>query len=86
MAATVGYCMIMSHCTTNACIMNGVDTMEEAERSPRHFCPLCQSKLITVVPRDPAARCLALAQATRALGLVDDAVELEADAARLNAA
>jgi predicted Zn-dependent protease len=44
----MGHNLLMQHCTTNQCIMNGHNTMEEAMAGPADFCPQCLSKLMLV--------------------------------------
>jgi predicted Zn-dependent protease len=78
-----GHCLKLQHCTLNRCLMNGHNSMDEAERSPCDFCPQCLAKIVTLTGVVPAHRFRALAQATAAMGGVEDAAQLGAYAALL---
>jgi len=42
----MGHNLVLEHCKTYECMMNGRNTIEEAEQDPPDFCPRCLSKLI----------------------------------------
>lgn len=76
-AHEAGHVLGLSHCIFYACLMNGSNTLEEADRRPVRLCPLCEDKARRVVPFDPAARLRRLAAFYQAVGLA-----AEADACR----
>ena len=39
-----GHVMSMRHCTAFRCIMNGTNSLEEADKHPLHLCPVCRRK------------------------------------------
>ena len=77
------------HCTVNECIMNGHNSMGEAEKAPADFCPQCLSKIKQVrrpTKLDLDARYRTLAEVSRRRGLEKDAAFLETMNSLLTAA
>lgn len=51
-----GHMFGISHCVFYRCSMNGSNTLEETDRAPVHFCPLCQRKLMWNIGYEPLKR------------------------------
>jgi len=51
-----GHMFGVSHCVFFRCSMNGSNTLEETDRAPAHFCPLCQRKLMWNIGYNPLKR------------------------------
>lgn len=51
-----GHMFGISHCVFYRCSMNGSNTLEETDRAPVHFCPLCQRKLMWNIGYNPLKR------------------------------
>jgi archaemetzincin len=51
-----GHMFGISHCVFYKCSMNGSNTLEETDRAPVHFCPLCHRKLLWNIGFDPQKR------------------------------
>jgi archaemetzincin len=62
MVHELGHMFGMQHCIHYACVMNGVNHLEEADSRPQHLCPVCLRKLQWLVGFDPMARYAALEQ------------------------
>ncbi len=39
-----GHVLSMRHCTEFRCLMNGTNSLEDADRHPQHLCPVCARK------------------------------------------
>lgn len=52
----IGHMLGINHCTAFACLMNGANNNEEADRQPMHFCSECSAKLIWYLDLDFAKR------------------------------
>ena len=78
-----GHIFSLEHCTAYACVMNGVNNLEESDRTPLHLCPECLAKIAWATLVEPAARCRALAELTEADGLADEAAFYRRSAAAL---
>ena len=39
-----GHVLSMRHCTEYRCLMNGTNSLEDADRHPQHLCPVCARK------------------------------------------
>jgi archaemetzincin len=48
-----GHILTMQHCTSFACLMNGVNHLEEADSSPLTLCPVCLRKLLWNLQAEP---------------------------------
>jgi archaemetzincin len=62
----------LTHCTYWRCVVAGSNSLDEADRSPLHACPVCLRKLYSAIKFDPAAREDALAAVFGALGIDDE--------------
>jgi len=69
----LGHAFGISHCTYFACVMNGSNHLEEADRAPMHLCPVDLRKLQTSTGFEPRPRYEALASFYREIGLDDQA-------------
>ena len=70
----VGHMFSLAHCAYYRCIMNGSNSLEESDRLPLWFCPVCASKLVWNRGIDPRERYLGLERFFR-----DQGFEFEAD-------
>lgn len=61
LAHELGHLFGLEHCIYYRCVMNGANSLYEADRAPLHECPICLRKLQLVVGFDPRARYRALA-------------------------
>jgi archaemetzincin len=52
-AHEVGHMFGMAHCKAHPCDMNGVNSLDEADRSPLDPCPECLAKIVWLTGRDP---------------------------------
>ena len=68
----------LHHCQEYQCVVNGSNSLEEADRQPLHLCPLCLKKLHWNLRFDPAARYRALARFYRKHDLEAEAAFVEA--------
>lgn len=68
----------MAHCTAWACVMNGVNHREEADRAPMTLCPEDLVKLAWNTGCEPKGRLARLAALTERLGLPARAAEYRA--------
>ncbi len=73
LAHEIGHMFGLEHCTYFQCVMNGINSMEEADRSPLHLCPVCLRKLQLNTRFDLVKRYKALARELRQHGLRDEA-------------
>lgn len=46
----VGHMFGISHCVHHLCVMNGINSLRELDRSPMHLCRVCLRKLQRIVP------------------------------------
>jgi archaemetzincin len=49
-----GHILTLKHCTAWVCGMNGSNSLEESDRRPLHFCPVCLRKLCWNLQVEPA--------------------------------
>lgn len=73
MTHETGHMFGLKHCVHFTCVMNGANHMEEADRWPLHFCPVCLRKLQRSIGFDVVARYQALERFYSAAGLADEA-------------
>ncbi|MFP4353608.1 MAG: archaemetzincin [Phycisphaerae bacterium] len=71
-----GHMFGMEHCTSWKCLMNGANSLEEADSRPLAMCPDCLAKACTVGRIDPAQRYAKLEKVLKQLGLDDQAKEI----------
>ncbi|MBI4954001.1 MAG: hypothetical protein HY908_18405, partial [Myxococcales bacterium] len=64
-----GHMFSLEHCTRYRCVMNGVNSLDEADRTPAWLCPECLAKIAWATLVEPAARFRALAAFADAEGL-----------------
>jgi archaemetzincin len=76
-----GHAFGLVHCVRWTCVMNGSNSLEEADRRPPRLCPDCLEKLRWNRGFDVRRRYLRLATFLRAHGLADEAAWNEARAA-----
>jgi archaemetzincin len=69
MSHEVGHMFGIGHCVSFACLMNGSNSLEEADGQPMHLCPVCLRKLHLALGFDPERRYEALEQLYHRLGL-----------------
>jgi archaemetzincin len=55
-----GHILSIQNCTYYEYNMNGSNNLEESDRSPLHYCPVCTRKLCYTLGLDPAKRLLSL--------------------------
>ncbi len=58
----VGHVLGMQHCVFYECLMNGTNSLEEADHTPLRLCPVCLAKLVWNVELDLSARDAALSR------------------------
>jgi len=58
----VGHMYGMKHCVHYECLMNGSNSLQEADSQSPHLCPICLRKMAFTTQFDPAARCRSLAE------------------------
>lgn len=68
-----GHILTIQHCTAYECNMNGSNNLEEAERQPMHFCPVCLRKLCWNLQVEPVAYLKKLQTFCQKHGLDDEA-------------
>jgi len=51
----LGHVLTLQHCIAHECNMNGSNHLEESDKKPLHFCPVCARKLIWNLQVDPVA-------------------------------
>lgn len=59
----------LMHCVFYRCNMNGANSLDDADRTPLGYCPLCRRKLEWNVACDPDKRAAGLTQFYRRHGL-----------------
>ena len=72
-AHEIGHMFGLKHCVFYECVMNGVNSLTEMDRSPLHLCPVCLAKLRWNLKFDPARRYRRLGAFYRGVGLEDEA-------------
>jgi hypothetical protein len=60
----------MAHCTAHPCNMNGVNSLDEADRAPLEPCPECLAKVALLTTTEPAALLRGMAGFHRINGLL----------------
>jgi archaemetzincin len=60
LAHEAGHVFGLGHCVFYQCLMNGSNSLEEADRQPLHLCPVCLRKLQHNIGFDPEAQHRAL--------------------------
>lgn len=73
MAHEIGHMFGMEHCIHFACLMNGSNSVDEADREPDHLCPVCLRKLQSAARFDVVKRYEKLEAFDRAHGLTSEA-------------
>jgi archaemetzincin len=63
-----GHILTIQHCTAFECNMNGSNNLDESDRAPLHYCPVCTRKLCWDLKLDPVARFESLIPFYRANG------------------
>jgi archaemetzincin len=48
-----GHVLTMEHCTAYRCLMNGINSQQERDRSPMSLCPVCLRKLLWNLQVEP---------------------------------
>jgi archaemetzincin len=48
-----GHVLTMAHCTAYRCLMNGINSLQELDRSPMYLCPVCLRKLLWNLQVEP---------------------------------
>ena len=56
MTHEIGHMFGIQHCIHYSCNMNGSNSLQESDRQPAHFCPVCLRKLQHAAGFDPAQR------------------------------
>jgi len=51
-----GHAFGIRHCTHYHCLMNGSNSLDEVDRAPMHFCPVCLRKIYWGLKFDPVER------------------------------
>ena len=72
-AHEIGHMFGLKHCVFYECVMNGVNSLVEMDRSPLHLCPVCLAKLQWNLRFDAARRYRRLAAFYRREGLEAEA-------------
>ena len=85
MAHEIGHMFGMEHCIHFACLMNGSNSVDEADREPDHLCPVCLRKLASTAHFDVVKRYETLEAFDRAHGLVPEADWIAARLAKITA-
>jgi len=73
LAHEAGHMFGIHHCTAHHCGMNGSNNLDETDRAPLHYCPVCLRKLHDSVGFDVAKRDLRLAGVLDKAGLKGEA-------------
>lgn len=71
-AHELGHVLSMRHCTAFHCIMNGTNTLEEADEHPLHLCPVCARKVAYALRSDRDHRYRLLRDFYHEAGFVDE--------------
>jgi len=82
-AHEIGHMFGLRHCVFYECVMNGVNSLEEMDRSPLHLCPVCLGKLQWNLKFDAVQRYRSLGRFYRDAGLETEANFVEARAREL---
>ncbi|MDX2009357.1 MAG: hypothetical protein SFW67_04155 [Myxococcaceae bacterium] len=77
-AHELGHMLGLAHCVAFECVMNGSNSLEEADATPLEPCPVCLEKLRVRLDLDVVARAEAMAPAWRDAGFPDPARQLDA--------
>lgn len=72
-AHEVGHLAGLPHCITWSCLMNGSNSLPEADSRPLELCPACTAKICRLLAIDPVARAAKLAAILDEAGLKEDA-------------
>ena len=72
-AHEVGHLAGLPHCITWSCLMNGSNSLPEADARPLELCPSCMAKLCRAFGIDPVARAAKLTVVLDEAGLGEDA-------------
>lgn len=72
-AHEIGHMFGLKHCVFYECVMNGVNSLVEMDRSPLHLCPVCLAKLQWNLRFDAPRRYRRLAAFYRRVGLEGEA-------------
>jgi archaemetzincin len=64
-----GHMFSLAHCVNFECVMNGVNHLQELDRRPAAFCPLCLAKIVHATGADPRGHMEACARFADAQGL-----------------
>ncbi len=67
-----GHAFGIKHCVHYHCLMNGSNSMEETDRAPLHFCPVCLRKIHWGLKFDPVERYQKLADFLTAEQMEDE--------------
>jgi archaemetzincin len=67
----------MLHCADYRCVLNGINTLTESDRTPLRPCPLCERKLSWNLQETPSGRYRSLADFCHRRGLKADAHDFE---------
>lgn len=65
----IGHLFHLRHCLTHACVMNGVETVDQIDRHPLEACPDCMVKICWTCQVHPKVRYERLAEACERLGM-----------------
>jgi hypothetical protein len=63
----------LPHCIAWSCLMNGSNSLPEADARPLELCPSCMAKLCRALDLEPVARAGELAKALDGMGLAAEA-------------
>ena len=69
----IGHLAGLAHCIAYACLMNGSNSLPEADARPLELCPVCMAKLCRAFSIRPDERAGRLADAFDGMGLVEEA-------------
>jgi archaemetzincin len=79
----LGHMLSMQHCVGWSCVMEGSNSLEEADRQPAALCPACLQKVTWNVGLDPAKRAEELGAFYADAGLADELAVTVAERAAL---
>ncbi|MGE0712765.1 MAG: archaemetzincin [Planctomycetota bacterium] len=82
-AHELGHTLGMAHCTYYRCVMNGINSLDELDRSTLHACPVCLRKLQHALGFEVSVRYRELEDWYRAAGLAAEADWVHARRAHL---
>jgi archaemetzincin len=69
----LGHVLSLRHCTAFRCLMNGTNTLQEADEHPLHLCPVCIKKVEYGLRIDRRHRYEMLRDFYREVGFIDEA-------------